>query len=215
MHDLITGLTWTSDITPCSPHPHPHPQLQPIPIRPQAGYSALEVVQGGVGHPWNLRRAGYGLQELADLGMSADELRQVGFGVPEAQAVDFLGTTMAKLVLTDTRRLPTFQGGTTDPKWHALLHGGGHETGAKPGAAATAAGSGAQGVRALQGLARVASSVAHSGGQGGGQPQSAVLTASPSLVSVAAGAGAGAGAASSGASRLPSMVHSPSTVQVS
>lgn len=86
-----------------------------------AGYSAADLVAGGMDNAWDLRRAGYSAAEVAAAGVPASQLRSAGYGLPELQPASFLGPSVAMVQSFDPRTLPPYLEGTRGPMWQKLL----------------------------------------------------------------------------------------------
>ncbi|KAG2502073.1 hypothetical protein HYH03_000566 [Edaphochlamys debaryana] len=86
-----------------------------------AGYSAAEVVAGGLDNAWDLRRAGYTASEALAAGVPPDSLRPAGWGLPELQPPSFLGPAVAAVQGADPRLLPPCLEGTRGGIWPRLL----------------------------------------------------------------------------------------------
>ncbi|GFR43380.1 hypothetical protein Agub_g4452 [Astrephomene gubernaculifera] len=86
-----------------------------------AGYSAAEMVAGGIDNAWDLRRAGFSASEVISAGVPPEALRPAGFGLPELRPPSFLGPSFAVLQDTDPRTLPPAKEGTRGGIWPRLL----------------------------------------------------------------------------------------------
>ncbi|GLI70280.1 hypothetical protein VaNZ11_015213 [Volvox africanus] len=86
-----------------------------------AGYSAADMVAGGLDNAWDLARAGFSAAEVYSAGLPAEALRPAGFGLPELRPPGFLGPSMVVLQETDPRMLPPALEGTRGGIWPRLL----------------------------------------------------------------------------------------------
>lgn len=86
-----------------------------------AGYSAAELKECGTFTAWDMRQAGYSLDELRATGYSPAELRMAGFGDADAQPPDLLRHTVRPLQGTDVTALPRWLSGTSDPNIRAQI----------------------------------------------------------------------------------------------
>ncbi|KXZ52068.1 hypothetical protein GPECTOR_10g1091 [Gonium pectorale] len=86
-----------------------------------AGYSAAEMVAGGLDNAWDLRRAGFTASDVFSAGVPAEALRPAGFGLPELRPPSFLGPSVAVLQESDPRLLPAPLEGTRGGIWPKLL----------------------------------------------------------------------------------------------
>ncbi|GLC55266.1 hypothetical protein PLESTB_000966100 [Pleodorina starrii] len=86
-----------------------------------AGYSAADMVAGGLDNAWDLARAGFSAAEVYSAGVPAEALRPAGFGLPELRPPGFLGPSLAVLQETDPRLLPPSLEGTRGGIWPRLL----------------------------------------------------------------------------------------------